>query len=240
VFPLKTPGRRSVRDVAEKPFWISFSDLMTALMVLFLVAMTVTLVRVSPEITGKATHETKVNACIASIEAMTQRSFPGVRARDGQIDFGTVAQFNSGLDTLDQQSINVIRSYVPRVLAIAKAKECESVFKRVTVTGYASRTRTSTYIFNLDLSLRRAQRLLCVLLDPAGSPLTPAMRDDVRELFLVAGSSFNQQLDNARSSQRIELKLEFLAYGEKALPPYSGRGNAANDRFLSCPLDRVN
>jgi hypothetical protein len=34
--------RRPVRDEAEKPFWISFSDMMTALMVLFLVVMTVT------------------------------------------------------------------------------------------------------------------------------------------------------------------------------------------------------
>ena len=32
-------ARRAPRDEAEKPFWISFADLMTALMVLFLVVM---------------------------------------------------------------------------------------------------------------------------------------------------------------------------------------------------------
>jgi hypothetical protein len=35
--------RRGGRDEAEKPFWISFADLMTALMVLFLVVMGVAL-----------------------------------------------------------------------------------------------------------------------------------------------------------------------------------------------------
>jgi hypothetical protein len=35
------------REDAEKPFWISFSDLMTALMVLFLVAMAVGLLAVT-------------------------------------------------------------------------------------------------------------------------------------------------------------------------------------------------
>jgi len=35
------------REDAEKPFWISFADLMTALMVLFLVAMAVALLVVT-------------------------------------------------------------------------------------------------------------------------------------------------------------------------------------------------
>ena len=40
------PARRS-REQGEKPFWISFSDLMTALMVLFLVAMAVALMAIT-------------------------------------------------------------------------------------------------------------------------------------------------------------------------------------------------
>lgn len=38
---MSAPKRR--REEGEKPFWISFSDLMSALMVLFLVAMSVAL-----------------------------------------------------------------------------------------------------------------------------------------------------------------------------------------------------
>jgi hypothetical protein len=45
--------KRGVRDDAEKPFWISFADLMTALMVLFLVSLSVVLVRAQEE-TAKA------------------------------------------------------------------------------------------------------------------------------------------------------------------------------------------
>ena len=39
--------RRGNRSEAEKPFWISYADLMTALMVLFLVAMTVAMMTVT-------------------------------------------------------------------------------------------------------------------------------------------------------------------------------------------------
>ncbi len=44
---LRLPCRHKTQDDAEKPFWISFSDMMTALMVLFLVVMTVTLLAVT-------------------------------------------------------------------------------------------------------------------------------------------------------------------------------------------------
>ena len=39
--------KRGARDEGEKPFWISFADLMTSLMVLFLIAMSVALVAVT-------------------------------------------------------------------------------------------------------------------------------------------------------------------------------------------------
>ena len=38
-----TPSHRITRDEGERPFWISYADLMTALMVLFLVVMVTTL-----------------------------------------------------------------------------------------------------------------------------------------------------------------------------------------------------
>jgi MotA/MotB-like proton-channel complex protein len=49
--------KRGGRDEAEKPFWISFADLMTALMVLFLVSLSVALVRAQDETAkAKAAH----------------------------------------------------------------------------------------------------------------------------------------------------------------------------------------
>ena len=41
MFGARVVVKRNGRDEAEKPFWISFADLMTALMVLFLVVMLV-------------------------------------------------------------------------------------------------------------------------------------------------------------------------------------------------------
>ncbi|MDO8206599.1 MAG: flagellar motor protein MotB, partial [Gallionella sp.] len=43
------PGRRN-KEEGEKPFWISFADLMTALMVMFLLVMSVALLAVTNDI----------------------------------------------------------------------------------------------------------------------------------------------------------------------------------------------
>ena len=45
------------RDQAEKPFWISFADLMSALMVLFLVVMSAALLSVTKTLTDKEVQE---------------------------------------------------------------------------------------------------------------------------------------------------------------------------------------
>ena len=49
--------KRGGRDEAEKPFWISFADLMTALMVLFLVVMGVALLAVTKNVTEREKAE---------------------------------------------------------------------------------------------------------------------------------------------------------------------------------------
>ena len=49
--------KRGAKDEAEKPFWISFADLMTALMVLFLVAMSVALLAVTKTVTERERRE---------------------------------------------------------------------------------------------------------------------------------------------------------------------------------------
>ena len=49
--------KRGSRDEAEKPFWISFADLMTALMVLFLVVMGVALLAVTKNVSEREKAE---------------------------------------------------------------------------------------------------------------------------------------------------------------------------------------
>jgi len=77
------------------------------------------------------------------------------------------------------------------------------------VEGFAS--QEGSYLHNLNLSLERSERVLCVLLD-ASAPNAPSRADrkTIRQQFLVGGSSFNAAiLDKPEKSRRVAVRLEF-------------------------------
>ena len=232
------PGkRRARREEGEKPFWISFSDLMSGLMVLFLVAMTVALLAVTHEISEsereKTRREEDIREVLQRVRDMT-RDFPGVTLRGQSVDFGERARFDTNSHKLSAEQARLLRQLVPKILALARDPVAGKWLKQIVVEGFAD--ARGSYLYNLNLSLQRSERVLCALLaSPAGSAdaLSEADQQTVRELFLVGGSSFNFQKASAEESRRIELRLEFRDLGERA-PALRPRLQEGDSR---CPLD---
>jgi outer membrane protein OmpA-like peptidoglycan-associated protein len=233
----RSAGKRGSREEGEKPFWISFSDLMTALMVLFLVALTVALLAITHEISESERQKDEQAAEIAAFLARLQlqmQQFPGIKLRGSVIDFGDRARFDSNSHRLNDNQEALLRRFVPTVLELARDPLGEKWLKRVVVEGFAD--ARGGYLHNLDLSLRRSERVLCALLLPASGPeaLADTDRKLVRELFRVSGASFNALKSSAEESRRIELRLEFLEPDESPSP----RAEISVDADLRCPLDR--
>ena len=211
---IKASRRKGSKEEAEKPFWISFSDLMTALMVLFLVAMAVALIAVThserTKDVEKNAREDMIKSCIADIKGLTDLSeFKGVSIRGYSIDFGTLVLFGNDKHTFESSAHDhFVRKFVPRILDLARSEKCDKWLKRVVVEGFAS--QTGDYLYNLNLSYLRSQRVLCVLLDAkAADAISAADRKMVQSLFLVGGSSFNTTAGDPSQMRRVELKLEF-------------------------------
>lgn len=212
-------GKRKA-DEAEKPFWISFSDLMSALMVLFLVVMTVALLSVTQHLRDIQKAASQRQEDITEILNRLQdraREFPQVHVSTERmtIDFGEVGRFASGSDALTPEALDLLRGFVPRVLEEARSELGQRWFKRVIVEGFTD--TDGSYLFNLDLSLRRAQRVVCTLLTPGadGRPrLSGEEMGHVRRLFSVGGFSFNSSKESKEESRRIELRLDFRALQE--------------------------
>jgi outer membrane protein OmpA-like peptidoglycan-associated protein len=235
--------KRRSKDEAEKPFWISYADLMTALMVLFLVVMSVALLAVTKTVSQieqeKAQRQEDIVKLLDEIEQAADR-YPGVKVnRDRNIiDFGDKAHFDKGSYSLNPDQDRLLRAFVPEILAIARNDLGRKWLKQLVVEGFAS--PEGDYLYNLNLSLERSQRVLCTLLAPPYSdekPMTPAELEQVRDLFLVGGYSFNATKYDAVTqsydeSRRVELRLEFLGIGEARPPaPVLASGN-----FGKCAL----
>jgi hypothetical protein len=227
---VRMAARRRGREEGEKPFWISFSDLMSALMVLFLVAMSVALLAVTKKVSDDEREDKERIVAIAELmddikKVITQKEFEGIRVIGNTIDFGPRGRFEEKKNILSADQVLLLRQFTPTVLDRLRTSEAgKRWFKRAVVEGYAS--RSGTYLFNLNLSIERSQRVLCELLrDPGGGQ--PVLSSDDRKLiatkFFAGGASFNSFETNPINARRIELKLEFKtrpeAKTELAKPP---------------------
>lgn len=208
------------KDEGEKPFWISFADLMTALMVMFLLVMSVALLAITNEVSAtdqaKAQREQEIDELLNKIEQAAQR-YPGISIDKDRsvIDFGDRARFDTGSSNLSAEQSQYLSQFVSEILIIAREQLGQKWIKRIVAEGYSD--QRGDYLLNLNLSLQRSQRVLCVLLAPSPAQqhtLNPEEREQVRDLFLVGGYSFNSAKASLEESRRIELRMEFYQMNE--------------------------
>jgi outer membrane protein OmpA-like peptidoglycan-associated protein len=235
MFSARAVVRRGNRDEAEKPFWISFADLMTALMVLFLVVMGVALLAVTKNATEverkQEQHRKNIEKIMKRFEEAAKRH-PGIKVDKVRqvIDYGQRAQFGFGDWRLNTQQEEVLRKFVPEILSLANDELGKDILKRIVVEGYTD--KTGTYLSNLNLSLLRSQKVLCTMFATSGpSLLDTEQKEQVRGLFFVGGYSFNAAKKSAEESRRVEMRLEFLGVDESRSAPPAGSGN-----FGDCAL----
>jgi outer membrane protein OmpA-like peptidoglycan-associated protein len=213
--------KRGSKQEGESPFWISFSDLMSALMTLFLVVMAVTLIAVTKNITAeesaKIQREKDVRSVMAKIRKASE-GFKEVKVDEStfRIDLGDVVRFESGDFGIKPDAARFLRSYIPVLLTAQASPEGSEWMRRVVVEGFTD--QDGTYLYNLGLSLNRSRSVVCVLFAKPGSDessLSDTQKRQIRDLFLVGGYSFNSARKEKAESRRVELKIEFWAIGEK-------------------------
>lgn len=245
-------------DEAEKPFWISYADLMSALMVLFLVVMLASLVALTRTVTSLENQESEnrklaaeyirikeqegrdraaqrryrseINVFWDRLETATRSLRVEIDRDRGVINFGSRAQFETGSDKLSAQGQVLLRRFTPRLLDVAETTIGRRVLRRAVVEGYAD--RRGSYLLNLGLSLDRSQRVLCTLVAPGGeASLSGREKRLVRDLFLVGGFAFNRSQRTLKASRRVEMRLEFFGRTERR-----NRTRSAATDFGRCSL----
>ena len=223
--------KRGNKHEGESPFWISFSDLMSALMVLFLLVMAVTLISVTKDVTTaeqrKIQREKDIKELMSTIREQS-RDFPEVKVNEStyRIDLGDIVRFDSGRSDIQTTGARFLRKYVPVLLKAQASDLGHKWIRRIVVEGFTD--QDGTYLYNLGLSLDRSRRVVCVLYSqpqPDESRLSEAEKRQIRDLFLVGGYSFNSMKTSKDASRRVELKVDFWALDEEkeATPDMNGK-----------------
>lgn len=210
---------RASKPEGESPFWISFSDLMSALMVLFLVVMAVTLISVTKSVTAeeeaKIQREKDIRSVMLLIKRDSAQKNVSVDESTYRIDLGEVVRFESGDFSIKPQAARFLRDYIPVLLKAKLTPEGQKWMRHVVVEGFTD--QDGTYLYNLGLSLNRSRSVVCTLFArPTADEkvLTEPELRQIQDLFLVGGYSFNSIRQDKAASRRVELKIEFWGIDE--------------------------
>ena len=212
--------RSRTRDDGEKSFWISFADLMSALMCLFLLIMSVAFVMLTEQVVQRDDREQEraesIEQTWTDLESLAKRHDDvALNPNRLSVHFGDHARFATGSSQLTQEQRTYLQSLVPEILHITQKTHAKKWLKRVVVEGFAD--PRGDYLFNLNLSLQRSQRVLCALVGP-DSPLALPQKKEVISLFWVGGYASNVPKVTMKESRRIELRFEYYTPDEVDLP----------------------
>lgn len=232
------PRRRGrAKGEGESPFWISYADLMTAMMTLFLAAMAVTMVAITYKVrtveSREVTRATQIREVCSQIRArFADDTTIHVDCADNRISFGEAGRFAHDDYHLPSAAGPAIARLVPVVLDAADGPLGHRWLKQVVIEGFTD--TDGSYLYNLHLSLERSEWVMCMLLDPqrnSNLALTPAQLQRVRELFLAGGVSFNDAKATKDASRRVELRLQFygLDRDDRVRPVFH---STADDRCM--------
>ena len=262
-------GKIELLDDSEKAFWISYSDLMTALMVLFLI-LTVSAFAAFSEQTLRAqelrttiseqereiqnqeqeiqihAENTALNESLkASLEKVIEKGSTvdlekikrqqeiktlcySIRQRAENagalfsvdcnrflVDLGSEGRFATDSYKLGDKALLALNAFVPAMLEVAQSELGKKWLKRVHVQGFTD--PDGSYLYNLSLSLKRSEWVLCQILSDepnSNATLSTADKSLVKQIFLVSGVSYTDQKQDKDDSRRIEFKLEFYELDE--------------------------
>ena len=231
------------KDEGEKPFWISFADLMTALMTLFLVVMAVSLMVVTKKINEATQAEKERSSEILDIctsikdDPTLKNQLITVDCKENRINFGEAGRFGHNDYRLNSEGVKALSALVPVVLDAANSENGKKWFKQIVIEGFTD--TDGSYLYNLNLSLRRSEWVMCSLLDPKFNPelnLTDEQKNQIKQLFLAGGVSFNAAKDSKEASRRVELRMQF--YGLKEQGDIEDQPTFDTVSVESCQLPR--
>lgn len=218
MFGTQAPAPQRPKTEGEKPFWISYADLMTALMILFLIVMVASLAMMTRRIAaaeqGERARTTDISNLCNRLKIRARNLNIVVDCRENRINFGEAGRFGHNDYKLGPAGQQALRDVVPLVIDAANSDEGRRWFKQVLIEGFTD--TDGSYLYNLHLSLQRSEWVMCAILDDRYSAVTGLSQEQkmqVRDLFLAGGVSFNNAKDSKQASRRVELRLQF--YGLK-------------------------
>jgi len=209
--------RQSKNESEENIFWITMSDLLLGLAIVFITLFVIAMTGFSQqalqqkktqmEISNKISSELKKEGIVADIDKMT-----------GDLKIADVELFELGSYVLSSKGKNLLDKLAPIYIdSIFADKELAEKIQYIIVQGHTDsqmfagvNSKDEQFLRNMDLSLKRANAVAEYMFK---TKYDKAYNDKFRKILVVEGKSYNEPVlvngvEDFDKSRRVELKLK--------------------------------
>lgn len=210
-------------------FWQSYSDMMAALLLVFALVLTGTILQSQKEFEKKEAELSSAASIIADqqgklerllgireeiIEALRQQFSDGeldVDAQTGAIVFNSNLLFAKDDSVLSDEGKAMLTDFLPQYFDILLSPAFKEYVAEITIEGHTD--SDGLYMYNLNLSQDRALSVATFFLSETQTVFTTARRDELRALVTANGRSWSDPIkdkdgnENKDASRRVEIQF---------------------------------
>ncbi|MBM7570716.1 OmpA family protein [Aquibacillus albus] len=202
-------------EQGENHFWPSFTDLLTTILLCFVLIFICMMVIKSLQIEEMKRTIDQIMGVRAKLVNDLNEEFSGsdlgieVDEKTGAIIFSTEILFEYDDAQLKEDSFQFLDEFVPKYLDILLESGYEDYVSEIIIEGHAD--RTDTYLYNLQLSQERAYSVAAYILGDQ-FPYNN-IQDHLQDKLTVNGKSFTDVRTDengeysAEASRRVEFKF---------------------------------
>ena len=199
----------------EVGFWISFSDLMASILIIFILLFVYKLVEYQANLTEKEQQIQELTSTRVKIIEMLQEEFKkedidiNIDPKTGTIKLNESILFDTSKSELKEEGKEFARRFIPIYVKILLGnEEVKSQLSQIIIEGHTD--DVGSYMSNLKLSQDRTLSVAQFLLD---DEFDYKYKKDLQEYITLNGRSYSEPiLDdegniNRDASRRVEIKF---------------------------------
>lgn len=197
----------ALRESERVDYWMSYSDVMAALILMFVLLLTLVMLNYITEKQRSIEEVLGIRAAVIrdlNEEFRNSELIMRIDPATGAVTFPAGVFFAFDSDVISPEGMAHLRDFVPKYVRIILKPEYQKYLAEVIVEGHTD--QKGTYLYNLDLSQRRAYAVVRAIFSE-GFPDFPG-REKLQQYITANGRSFTRPVPGESDSQKLR-RVEF-------------------------------
>lgn len=229
-------ARRHRSTDEETSYWLSYSDMMAALLLIFVLIISLTMMQAKRQYEEKeqelAKNQQQIEEQKEQIKSQQEQldkiigirgeliealrdEFEGsdlkvsVDSQTGAIAFDSHVLFDSGKFDIKETGAAFLDAFLPRYFNVLLGDGFREYVSEIIIEGHTD--SNSSYMYNLEISQQRALSVAKYCLDETTSTLTAKQIDELKKIVTANGRSYSNLIYNedGKENQAASRRVEF-------------------------------